>query len=236
MTPYLYEFIGTCILLLAGNGVVANVVLNKTKGHGSGWIVITFGWALSVYIAVIVASKGSQAHLNPAVTIAFVLLGKMNVVVGFKYILAQVLGASFGAFLAWILYRPHFAETKDKDLILASFCTAPAIPDTISNLISEVIGTFVLIFVILLLVPADMEIGSLSALPVALLVFAIGLSLGGPTGYAINPARDFGPRLVHSLLPITFKGNSNWSYSWIPIIGPILGSILAVLVFRLLNY
>jgi glycerol uptake facilitator protein len=235
MTAFIYELLGTCILLLVGNGVVANVVLNKTKGQSSGWIVITLAWAMAVYIGVIVASKGSQAHLNPAVTIAFVLLGKMKSVVGLQYIVAQFLGASLGAFLNWIMYKPHYAETKDQDLILATFCTAPAIPDTISNLISEVIATFVLIFVILMLVPADVEMGSLSALPVSLLVLVIGLGLGGTTGYAINPARDFGPRLMHSILPITFKGNSNWSYSWIPVVGPILGSVLAVILFNLLG-
>jgi glycerol uptake facilitator protein len=235
MTAFIYELLGTCILLLLGNGVVANVVLNKTKGNGSGWIVITFGWAIAVYVAVIVASKGSQAHLNPAVTVAFVLLGKMNSLLGFQYILAQLLGASLGSFLNWMMYKPHYAETKDQDLILATFCTAPAIPDTISNLISEIIGTFVLIFVILQLVPSDVEMGSLSALPVSLLVLVIGLGLGGPTGFAINPARDFGPRLMHSILPITFKGNSNWAYSWIPVVGPILGSVLAVILFNLLG-
>lgn len=233
MTPFISEFVGTSILLLLGNGVVANVVLNKTKGHGGGWIVIAFGWSMAVFVGVYVSAAGSGAHLNPAVTIALAVKNNdwSNVPL---YIAAQMLGAMFGSLLVWLSYRLHFDETENKELKLAVFCTAPAIRSTLNNFISEFIGTFILITGVLFLSNPQHKLGSLDALPVALLVLAIGLSLGGSTGYAINPARDLGPRLLHFILPIKNKRDSDWSYSWIPVLAPIAGAVLAVFVFQLL--
>jgi glycerol uptake facilitator protein len=235
MSPFIAEFTGTAILLLLGNGVVANVVLNKTKGHGSGWIVITFGWAMAVFVGVYTSAAYSDAHINPAVTVALALKTGVWQQVPL-YIVAQLLGAMFGSLLVWLCYRQHFDATDNPDLILAVFCTAPAIRHTLHNFISEVIGTLVLILGVLFLSAPEAKLGSLDALPVALLILAIGLSLGGSTGYAINPARDLGPRLMHFILPIKNKGNSNWAYSWIPVIAPITGAALAVLLFNLLHY
>lgn len=234
MSPFISEFIGTSILLLLGNGVVANVVLNKTKGNGSGWIVITFGWAMAVFVGVYASAAASGAHLNPAVTIAKAVKDNdwSNVPL---YIAAQILGAMFGSLLVWLSYRQHFDETDNKDLKLAVFCTAPAIRSTINNFISELIGTFMLMMGVLFLSSPENKLGSLDALPVALLVLAIGLSLGGSTGYAINPARDLGPRILHFILPIKNKRDSDWSYSWIPVIAPICGAVLAVLVHHWLS-
>ncbi|AFD07600.1 MIP/aquaporin family protein [Solitalea canadensis] len=232
MTAYLYEFIGTAILILLGNGVVANVLLAKSKGQNGGWIVITFGWAIAVFVAVIVSSKNSGAHLNPAVSIGLAMAGKFSWQLVPAYVLAQISGAFAGAVLVWLTYKKHYDETTEAGLIEATFCTAPAIPHTINNLFTEIVGTFVLIFTILYLASPQVGIGSVDALPVSLVVLGIGLSLGGPTGYAINPARDFGPRLAHAFLPINHKGMNNWNYCWIPIIGPIIGSILAALVFK----
>lgn len=233
MSPFISEFVGTSILLLLGNGVVANVVLNKTKGNGSGWIVITFGWAMAVFVAVYASAAGSGAHLNPAITIGLALKSGdwSNVPL---YIAAQILGAMFGALLAWLSYRQHFDETENKDLKLAVFCTAPAIRNSFNNFISELIGTFMLMMGVLFLSSPENKLGSLDALPVALLVLAIGLSLGGSTGYAINPARDLGPRLLHSILPIKNKRDSDWGYSWIAVIGPVAGAVLAVTVYKLI--
>jgi glycerol uptake facilitator protein len=236
MNAMLFEFIGTAILLFIGNGVVANVVLSKTKGNNSGWIVITIGWAMSVFIAVTVASKGSDAHLNPAISLAMVVLGKINIITATKYIIGQILGAMLGSFLAWFFYKDHFDETRDAESILASFSTSPAIPKTNSNLISEILATFILILGVLMIDSPKVGIGSISAVPVSFLVLGIGLGLGGTTGYAINPARDLGPRIMHSILPIQHKGLSNWSYAWIPVIGPILGGILAAVTFSLFNF
>jgi glycerol uptake facilitator protein len=240
MTPFLPEFIGTAVLVLLGDGVVANVVLNKTKGNNGGWIVITFGWAIAVFVGVYVcASLGGNGHLNPAITIAdAVKTGDWSKVP--VYIGAQMLGAMFGALLVWLAYRQHFDETADADGQLAVFCNAPAIRSTVNNLITEIIGTFALVFGAFSFTGAKINdvgisLGSLNALPAALLVLGIGLSLGGPTGYAINPARDLGPRIMHFILPIKGKRNSDWSYSWIPVVGPVIGGIIAALVFTAIH-
>jgi len=233
MSPFISEFVGTSILLLLGNGVVANVVLSKTKGNGSGWIVIAFGWAMAVFVGVFASSAGSGAHLNPAITIGLAIkTGDWSNVP--MYIAAQMLGAMFGTFLVWLSYRLHFDATDDKDLKLAVFCTAPAIRSPLNNFISELIGTFMLMMGALFLSSPEAKLGSIDALPVAFLVLAIGLSLGGSTGYAINPARDLGPRILHFILPIKNKRDSDWGYSWIPVLGPITGAVLAAFVFKLL--
>jgi glycerol uptake facilitator protein len=236
MSPFLAEFIGTALLILLGNGVVANVVLNKSKGSGGGWIVITFGWAIAVFVGVYVAAASSGAHLNPAVTIAdAVKTGDWSKAP--FYMAAQLLGAMTGSFLMWLAYRSHFNESTDADLKQAVFCTAPAISSPLNNLVTEAIGTFVLIYGAFSISGAKMNetafsLGALDALPVALLVLGIGLSLGGPTGYAINPARDLGPRIMHFILPIKNKRDSNWGYSWIPVVGPVIGAVIAALVFK----
>ncbi|MDN3668672.1 MIP/aquaporin family protein [Echinicola jeungdonensis] len=243
MNVYIAEFIGTALLLTLGSGVVANVVLNKTKGKSSGWIVITTGWALSVFIAVVVSGPYSGAHINPAVSLGLALAGVFSWELVPGYILAQVLGAGFGSFLAWLVYWDHFKETDDPVLKFVPFATMPAIRNYWANFLSEVIGTFVLIFVILYSTEASLAdehntpigLGSLGALPVALLVWVIGLSLGGTTGYAINPARDFGPRLMHQILPIKGKGSSDWEYSWVPVLGPFAGASLAALLYLTLG-
>ncbi len=231
MTPFISEFIGTALLITLGNGVVANVVLHKTYGQSSGWIVITFGWAIAVFVGVFVSGTASGAHLNPAITFALAAVGKFSWAKVPLYITAQILGGMLGSFLVFILYRKHFDETENPASKLAVFCTSPAIPNTLYNFLSEFIGTFIFVLCALYIVASKNSLGALDALPVALLVLGIGLSLGGTTGYAINPARDIGPRLVHAILPMKNKGNSNWSYSWIPIIGPIAGGFLAALVY-----
>jgi glycerol uptake facilitator protein len=242
MTPFLAEFIGTALLILLGNGVVANVVLTGTKGNGGGWIVITTAWALAVFVGVVVSAPYSGAHLNPAVTIALAISGKFEWAQVPSYMLAQMLGAMLGAFLVWIKYKDHFKATDDKGLKLAAFSTGPAIRNTFSNLTSEIIGSFVLLFVIFYFTNAEIVdtkapvgLGSLGAIPVMFLVWAIGLSLGGTTGYAINPVRDLGPRIMHSILPVSGKGSSDWSYSWIPVIGPMVGASLAALLYLAIN-
>lgn len=234
MNNFLFELIGTAFLLLLGTGVVANVVLHKTKGHNSGWIVIAFGWAIAVFVGVYVAAAKSGAHLNPAITIALAILEKFDWALVPAQIAGQLLGAMLGSSLAWITYKDHFAETKDAALILAVFATGPAIRNTVSNLLTEIMGTFALVFGVLFITGADAGLHSIDALPVALLVLGIGLGLGGPTGYAINPARDIGPRMMHAILPIKNKGGSDWAYSWIPVVGPLIGGVLAALVFKLL--
>lgn len=239
MDPLLAEFIGTGLLILMGNGVVANALLQDTKGHGSGWMVITTGWALGVYIGVVVAGPYSGAHINPAVSLGLAIAGQFQWSLVLPYTAAQLLGAAAGAGLVWLMHKDHFDRTPDAGAKLGVFATAPAIRNYPINLVCEVIGTFVLIFVILYFTPATLVderstvvgLGSLGALPVALLVWVIGLSLGGTTGYAINPARDLGPRLTHWLLPITGKGHSDWAYSWVPVFGPLLGAALAALAF-----
>lgn len=230
MTPILGELVGTALLLLLGNGVVANVVLRQTKGEGSGWIVITFGWAMAVFVGVFAVAKFSGAHLNPAVTVGLVIAGKFEMDLALGYILAQFAGAMLGAALVLLQYRLHFGLTEDPASKLAVFSTGPAVRRTGDNLVSEIIGTFVLVFGVLYLATPDVGLGALDALPVALLVLAIGLALGGTTGYAINPARDLGPRLVHALLPIPGgRGTSDWGYAWIPVVGPLIGAVLAAL-------
>ena len=234
MTAFISEFIGTGILILLGNGVVANVLLNKTYGHNSGWIVITFGWAIAVFVAVFTSGAASGAHLNPAITISLAFkTGDWSRVP--VYLGGQMLGAMLGSTLVWVHYRKHYDATEDADARMATFCTAPAIKNTFQNLLSEIIGTFVLVLGVLFISKPTDTLGALDALPVALLVLSIGLSLGGSTGYAINPARDLGPRIIHAILPMKGKRDSNWSYSWIPIVGPISGGILAVLLFNLIQ-
>lgn len=243
MNVYLAEFIGTALLLTTGSGVVANVVLKDTKGNNGGWMVITTAWALSVFIAVVVAGPHSGAHINPAVSVGLAIAGVFNWELVPGYILAQVLGAGFGSFVAWLMYKDHFDLTEDPVLKFVPFATRPAIRNYASNFFSEFVGTFVLIFVILYSTGAALEdtdntpvgLGALGALPVALLVWVIGLGLGGTTGYAINPARDLGPRLAHQLLPIKGKGSSDWSYSWVPVLGPLFGACLAAVLYLFLG-
>ncbi len=232
------EFLGTMLLILLGDGVVANVVLSETKGNNSGWMVITTAWGLAVFVGVTVAAPYSGAHLNPAVTIGLAIAGKFAWAQVLPYILAQMLGAMTGAFLVWIMYFDHFKRTNDKSSVLAVFCTGPAVRNYVSNIASEIIGSFVLIFVVFYISGAEIVssktligLGSVGAIPVAFLVWVIGLSLGGTTGYAINPARDLGPRLAHALLPIKSKGTSDWAYSWIPVLGPIVGAAIAAVLY-----
>lgn len=236
MSEFTAELIGTMFVILLGTGVVANVILKNTKGNNSGWMVITTGWAMAVFVGVVVSGPYSGAHLNPAVTVAFAIAGKFPWSKVLIYITAQVLGAMIGSFLTWIIYRDHFDITEEPETQLAVFSTTPAMRNRIFNLLSEIIGTFVLIFTIFYVTDGEIGpektkvgLGSLGALPVTFLVWAIGLSLGGTTGYAINPARDFGPRIMHSILPIKGKGTSNWKYAWIPIAGPLIGASVAAL-------
>lgn len=234
MSPFIGEFIGTALLIIMGAGVVANVVLSKTKGQNSGWIVITFGWAMAVFLGVYASNKlGGSGHLNPAVSIGLAVFGDFDASLLGTYLVAQLTGAFSGAVIAWIAYKQHFDETADKDLKLAVFSTAPAIRNPLHNLLTEIIGTFILLFGALNISKSAATLGALDALPVALLVLGIGLSLGGPTGYAINPARDLGPRIAHFILPIKGKRDSDWSYAWVPVVGPIIGGLLAAALFKL---
>lgn len=243
MNEIIAEFIGTFLLILLGNGVVANVVLKDTKGYNSGWIVISLGWGLGVFVGVTVAGPVSGAHINPAVTLGLAAAGNFAWSQVIPFIAAQMAGAAAGAFTVWLFYRHHFNRTEDPAAQLACFSTAPAIRKPLNNLFSELIGTFVLIFVILYIADPSialdsgeevkMGLGTLGALPVALLVTAIGLSLGGTTGYAINPARDLGPRMMHALLPMNHKGGDDWGYAWIPVVGPFLGALIAAAFFLL---
>lgn len=236
MTPFLAEVVGTALLLLLGDGVVANVLLKGTKGQNSGWIVITLGWGMAVFVAVFCVAPFSGAHINPAVTIGLAVAGKFAWANVPAYLLAQFIGGALGAFLMWLHYRPHFPATDDADLKLATFCTGPAIRNTWANFISETIGTFVLVFGVLYLAAPEVGLGALDALPVGLLVLVIGLALGGTTGYAINPARDLGPRIMHAILPVgRTKRDSDWAYAWIPVFGPFLGGILAALLYHALT-
>lgn len=255
MNPYLAEVLGTAILIIFGGGVVANVVLEETKGHDGGWIVITWGWAIGVFMGVFTISQVSGGHINPAVTVGLAAAGLFDWTQVPLYIAAQTIGGFLGGVLVWLAYKDHFAATADEDVKLAIFSTSPEIRNYPANVITEVIGTFVLVFGVLYLNSAGFYaaasgeflktitidgqqvgfgLGALSALPVALVVLGIGLSLGGPTGYAINPARDFGPRIAHAVLPFPNKGPSDWAYSWVPVVGPILGALLAAGLYRLL--
>lgn len=240
MHPFLAELLGTMLLIILGDGVVANVVLNKTKGQNGGWIVITAGWAFAVTLAVYAVGTFSGAHLNPAVTIGLAAIGKLAWSEVPVYIAAQLLGAMLGATIVWLAYLPHWAATDNKSSKLAVFCTAPAIRDRNANLITEIIGTFVLVLgVLVVLTPKNLnpvhgwDVG-FGPFLVGIIVWAIGLSLGGPTGYAINPARDLGPRIAHALLPIAGKGKSDWDYAWIPVAGPIAGGLIAAFLYKAL--
>ncbi|MEP6795315.1 MAG: MIP/aquaporin family protein [Saprospiraceae bacterium] len=235
MEHFIGEFLGTMVLIIMGCGVVANVLLHQTKGQHGGWIVITFGWAMGVFLGIITAQHfGGSGHLNPAVTIALAFFKGFDQTLILPYVVAQMTGAIAGSGIVWLAYKQHFDVTEDKDLIRAVFCNAPAIRNTTHNLMTEIIATFMLVFTALSMSAPTDALGTLNALPVALLVLGIGLSLGGPTGYAINPARDLGPRISHFLLPIKTKGHSDWSYSWIPVIGPVIGAMLATVIFNMI--
>ena len=245
MQAYIAEFIGTMLLIIFGDGVVAGVLLRNSKAENSGWIVITFGWAMGVAIAVYAVIAISGAHINPAITIGFASVGLLPVADVPGYIIAQMLGAFVGAVLVWLAYLPHWEQTADPGLKLGVFCTAPAIYNTVANLITEIIGTAVLVFGVLGIVGnaqqlpqggADLFTFGIVPLLVGLLVLGIGLSLGGPTGYAINPARDLGPRIAHAVLPIAGKGPSDWGYSWIPVVGPIIGGIIGAQLYNILGF
>ena len=225
MSEFAAELIGTMLLILLGNGVVANVILKGTKGNNGGWIVITTGWALAVYVGVVFAAPYSGAHLNPAVTIGLAIAGKFAWAKVGMFILAQMVGAMIGSFIVWIVYKDHFTATEDADTQLAVFSTSPAIKNIVFNFTTAEMGPD----------KTPIGLGSLGAIPVAFLVWAIGLSLGGTTGYAINPARDFGPRIVHAFLPLKHKGSSNWKYAWVPIIGPFVGAAIAAVLYLSLN-
>ncbi len=236
MSEFAAEFIGTMILVLLGDGVVANVCLKGTKGCGGGWIVITMGWGLGVFTAVMIAEQFSGAHINPAVTIALAAARDFPWDKVPLFLAAQFLGGAVGAFLVWLFYKAHYDISTDSGAILGTFATGPAIRRPLLNLLCEVIGTFVLLMAVLhaaspkfAMTGGEVKVGmgSLGAIPVAFVVIGIGLSLGGTTGYAINPARDLGPRIIHALVPIPNKGTSDWGYSWVPIVGPVLGALLA---------
>lgn len=241
MPAFLGELIGTALLILLGDGVVAAVLLNKSKAQNAGWIVITWGWAIAVFVGAFVVASVSGAHLNPAVTIGLAVAGNFSWADVPLYIIAQLIGAFIGAVLVWLQYLPHWVVTDDAAAKLGVFSTGPAIRNTTANLISEIIGTFVLIFGILAIkgvgikdtsgAAFNVNMGALGIIPVALLVLGIGLSLGGTTGYAINPARDLGPRIAHAVLPIAGKGSSDWAYSWIPVVGPVIGAVIAGLLY-----
>jgi glycerol uptake facilitator protein len=235
MSPYIAELIGTAFLILLGNGVVANALLQKSKGFNGGWIAITFGWAIAVFVGVYITAPYSGGHLNPAVTIGLALAGKFSWSKVVPYIVAQMIGAMIGGFLSWLCYKKHYDEQNNPDIVLMTFCTKPAIRSMFHNVLTELIGTFVLIFGVLYLAQPEVGLGSLDALPVALLVLGIGLSLGGPTGYAINPARDLGPRIIHFLLPIPGKGTSDWQYSWVPVVAPLIGAALAAWLYLVIQ-
>lgn len=237
---FIGEFLGTMLLLLLGDGVVANVLLSRTKGQNAGWIVITWGWAVAVFVGVLASAGFSGGHINPAVTVGLAAVGEVPWSAVPGYILAQMLGAMLGATLVWLNYYPHWSLTEDRDLKLAVFCTAPQTRTPLFNVISEIIGTIVLLLAVFyaskpMVAGPDGAVGGLGAidaLPIALVVLAIGLSLGGTTGYAINPARDLAPRLMHALLPIPGgKRDSDWGYAWVPVLGPIIGALIAAAIY-----
>lgn len=242
MSPFIAEIIGTFLLILLGGGVVANVVLEKTKSNDQGWMVITTGWGLAVFAGVVVAGPYSGAHLNPAVSIGLAIAGEFAWKAVPIYIIAQFIGSMIGALLVWIVYKDHFDITDDAESKRCVFCTSPAIRNPLINIISEIVGTFVLVFAVLYFSDATlgdahtpMGMGSLGAIPVGFIVWAIGLSLGGTTGYAINPARDLGPRIIHSLLPINNKASNDWTYAIIPVAGPLIGAALAAMLMLILS-
>ena len=236
MTPFFGELVGTALLILLGDGVVANVLLKGTKGENAGWIVITFGWGMAVFAAVFCVAAFSGGHINPAVTLGLAIAGKFPWADVPLYLIAQFIGGALGAFLTWLHYRPHFLHTEDGDRKLAVFSTGPEIRKPGANFISEVIGTFVLVFGVLYMAAPETGLGALDALPVGLLVLAIGLCLGGTTGYAINPARDLSPRVMHAILPLgKGKRDSDWGYAWVPVLGPFAGGALAALAYGVLG-
>ena len=245
MNPFVAEFIGTCILMVLGAGVVANVSLKNTAGEKDPkWILITIAWGFAVFVGVFVSGEFSGAHLNPAVSVGLAMVKKFDWALVPMYVFAQTLGAMFGSWLNYQLYYDHFQATSDENTIRGCFCTAPMIKNTPRNLFSEIYGTFFLVFAIFFIAKPSLQIegvdqiqygiGALDALPVGILVWVIGMSLGGTTGYAINPARDFGPRLVYAIIRRK-QNNANWSYAWIPVVGPLVGGVLAGIVFNLLN-
>lgn len=235
MSKVLAEIIGTMILIILGDGVVANVLLNKSKGKDSGWIVITTGWGLAVAVAVYAVGWISGAHINPAVTIGLAAIGKFPWAEVPMYVIGQIIGGFLGGVIVWLTYLPHWAETEDTGLKLAVFSTGPAIRNYSLNLLTEIIGTFMLVAGVLFILDGRNELTSgFGPLLIGFLVWSLGLSLGGPTGYAINPARDLGPRIAHAVLPIAGKGDSDWAYSWVPVVGPIIGGILGALFYSLL--
>jgi len=234
-SPVIGEFFGTMMLIILGCGVVANVLLQQSKGQNSGWIVITMGWAMAVYLGVTTSLHlGGSGHINPAITIALTLFKDFDASLLISYVLAQFGGAIVGSIVVWLAYKKQFDATTDEAAILGVFSNSPTIKSPFYNSITEIIGTFVLTFGALSIGGPVDELANLKALPYALLVLGIGLSLGGPTGYAINPARDLGPRIAHFLLPIKAKGSSDWNYSWIPVVGPIIGACIAVMIYNML--
>lgn len=245
MSPFVAEFLGTMLLILMGGGVVANVVLSKTKGHGAGWMVISTAWALGVFIGVVVAGPYSGAHLNPAVSIGLAIGGTFPWCDVIAYVVAQMLGAALGALLVWLVYKDHFEVTEDAGAKLGVFCTNAEIRHPAINFLTEAVGTFALMFVVFYISDGELTydsnstlpigLGSVGAIPVAFTVWVIGLSLGGPTGYAINPARDLAPRIMHAVLPIRGKGSSHWEYAWIPVFGPIAGAAVAAMLYYVLK-
>jgi glycerol uptake facilitator protein len=249
VNPLVAEFLGTLVLIVFGNGVVANVVLSRTKGHNAGWIVISAGWGVAVFVGALCAAKASGAHLNPAVTIGLAMAGKFAAGSVVEYVIAQMLGAMAGAAIVYQFYRDHFNVTEDADAKLACFCTAPNIRNKWQCFFCEALGTAMLVLPVLLIAdptlenltgtnaaePVKLGLGSLGLLNVALIVFGIGMSLGGTTGYAINPARDLGPRIMHHILPIANKRDSDWDYAWVPVGGPILGAVIAAIVYGMIT-
>lgn len=233
MTQIMGEFIGTLILVLLGDGVCAAVNLNKSKAQASGWIVIAMGWGMAVMMGAYISGFMGPAHLNPAVTLAMAMNGSIAYSLVVPFIIAQMAGAFVGAALVWLAYLPHWEATNDQAAILGTFATGPAIRKYPANLITEIIGTFVLVLGLLAFTQTEFADGT-NIFAVAGLIIALGLSLGGPTGYAINPARDLGPRLAHAVLPIANKGTSDWQYAWVPVVGPMIGGIIAYGVFQLM--
>lgn len=226
------EFVGTLFLILLGNGAVANVLLRQSKGYRSGWIVVTFGWAMAVTVGVYISQDFSGAHINPAVTLGFAAIGTIPWSFVPLYFLGQLLGAAAGAFLVWLAYWPHFQITLESKTKLLCYSTKPALNRPLWNLLTEVIATFVLLFAVMAIIdPRNRISGDLMPFLIGLTVLGIGISLGGPTGYAINPARDLGPRIMHAILPMKGKGSSEWGYAWIPVIGPFIGGVLGTLAY-----